>query len=185
MRTSGTVKSFDADTGEGVVVSDGGCQAVLSWDALDEAGYGEVEPGDALVYEVALVDGMLTVTQIYEIAGEPVDADEDDDEEDDGRDPIKRPTRLAIRLSGLQIRRLLSKCGPAPNPVRRLPASGGTVVVGEPEEAGAKAGLRPATCKWFSRPKGYGFLAPDDGGEDIFVHMDALRRSGVRKLKPG
>jgi CspA family cold shock protein len=39
--------------------------------------------------------------------------------------------------------------------------------------------------KWFQPDKGYGFIAPDGGGKDIFVHVTALRRSGVNALAPG
>lgn len=39
--------------------------------------------------------------------------------------------------------------------------------------------------KWFEPEKGYGFIAPEGGGKDIFVHVTALRRSGVNALEPG
>lgn len=42
-----------------------------------------------------------------------------------------------------------------------------------------------AECKWFSRPKGFGFVVPVTGGNDIFVHMDLLRRCHVRELRQG
>jgi CspA family cold shock protein len=39
--------------------------------------------------------------------------------------------------------------------------------------------------KWFEPEKGYGFISPDGGGKDVFIHITALRRSGVTTLGPG
>ncbi len=38
------------------------------------------------------------------------------------------------------------------------------------------------TVKWFNTTKGYGFIAPEDGGKDVFVHISAVERSGLTGL---
>lgn len=41
------------------------------------------------------------------------------------------------------------------------------------------------TVKWFNTTKGYGFIAPDSGGKDVFVHISAVERAGLRSLNEG
>jgi len=41
------------------------------------------------------------------------------------------------------------------------------------------------TVKWFNETKGYGFITPDQGGQDVFVHISAVERSGMRGLNEG
>ena len=41
------------------------------------------------------------------------------------------------------------------------------------------------TVKWFNPNKGYGFIQPEDGGKDVFVHISALERAGIQSLNEG
>jgi CspA family cold shock protein len=45
--------------------------------------------------------------------------------------------------------------------------------------------MTTGTVKWFNGQKGYGFIAPDDGGSDAFVHISAVERAGIGDLREG
>ncbi|HEB99760.1 MAG TPA: cold-shock protein [Thiotrichales bacterium] len=45
--------------------------------------------------------------------------------------------------------------------------------------------MATGTVKWFSNAKGYGFIQPDEGGDDIFAHFSAIQAEGYRTLKEG
>jgi cold shock protein len=46
-------------------------------------------------------------------------------------------------------------------------------------------GMPVGTVKWFNPTKGYGFIQPDDGSKDVFVHISAVERSGIGNLQEG
>jgi cold shock protein len=45
--------------------------------------------------------------------------------------------------------------------------------------------MSTGTVKWFNATKGYGFIQPDEGGADVFVHISAVERAGLRSLSEG
>ncbi len=45
--------------------------------------------------------------------------------------------------------------------------------------------MATGTVKWFNGTKGYGFIQPDDGSKDVFVHVSAVERAGLNDLREG
>ncbi|GGB42315.1 cold-shock protein [Tistrella bauzanensis] len=45
--------------------------------------------------------------------------------------------------------------------------------------------MSTGTVKWFNSTKGYGFITPDEGGKDVFVHISAVERAGLSTLNEG
>jgi CspA family cold shock protein len=45
--------------------------------------------------------------------------------------------------------------------------------------------MAKGTVKWFNTTKGYGFITPEDGGKDVFIHISAVQAAGLRDLKDG
>ena len=60
----------------------------------------------------------------------------------------------------------------------------GTLVPGFVHSSGPSV-EEPGTVKWFNPEKGFGFIARDGGGKDVFVHVSALERSGLATLEEG
>jgi CspA family cold shock protein len=156
--TGAVVKWYNGEKGFGFVeIADGGGDAFLHARVLERAGAKSVEPGTQLRVRTAPGQKGLQVTDVTEIG----------------------------------------EVGPVPGGsgarAPRPPRPGG---FGGPPGGGGGGGFRPApgpdegeemrgTVKWYNPDKGFGFISPEGGGQDVFVHATALERSGVPPLAEG
>jgi cold shock protein len=101
----------------------------------------------------------------------------------DGFSALREGARVVAeaqrRERGLQVFRVISIAEPDPSSAAPLPTARTRA------QASSVGGFEIVIVKWFNRTRGFGFLTRGEGTEDIFVHMETLRRYGFVDPKPG
>lgn len=152
-----TVKWFNPEKGFGfVALSDGSGDAFLHANTLNQAGHNAISPGASLRVRIGQGQKGRQVSEVLSV-----------DE--------STATPTASRSASPR------------------PPTGGAMAAGAASFAGAPRRGAPVgpsvemqgTVKWYNSTKGFGFVAPSEGGKDVFVHASALQRAGVVQLAEG
>jgi len=98
-----------------------------------------------------------------------------------GHEEVHEGASLACEVSAGAKGPLVTVILNVDNSTATAPQGGGGLDRRGPRSAATIEGA----VKWFEPEKGYGFISPDGGGKDVFIHITALRRSGVTALDPG
>jgi CspA family cold shock protein len=165
---SGTVKFFNASKGFGFIApDDGGPDVFVHATALERAGLRELNEGDRVTFDIEedRRSRKLAATDLRVTGSGSVPAGRSAPRSQSGvrqHDDVR--SQGGFRAHGDHQR-----------------SSGGSRGPGSRQAGGSGRG----TVKWFNATKGFGFIQPDDGSEDVFVHISAVERAGLRDLHEG
>lgn len=161
-RLSGKVKWFNRSKGFGFIIpNDGSGDVFLPLAVLERAGFNEAPDGASVVFDCVHGAKGRAVANILELDASTASPRPPRGDRGDRMDRGDRGDR-----GGGGFRR----------------DHGGGDHMDEP--SGPTESL-DGVVKWYDTQRGYGFILPNDGGKDIFVHVTALRRSGIDSLEPG
>jgi CspA family cold shock protein len=161
-----TVKWFNPEKGFGfVALSDGSGDAFLHANTLNQSGHNVISPGATLRVRIGQGQKGRQVSEVLSI-------DESTATSNTGRS-VSGGTSRGATGSGLSERNGSGSIGGDRGASTRRGAPTGPAV----EMQG--------TVKWYNATKGFGFVAPSEGGKDVFVHASALQRAGVMQLAEG
>jgi CspA family cold shock protein len=157
---TGKVKFFNSSKGFGFIApDDGGADVFVHVSALERSGLGALNEGDEVSFEVEQDrrSGKSAAVDLTLLGSAPAGA---------------RPSRSD---------RPMGRGGPPPRDYGGGGGGGGSRGGGGAPQLGAGSGV----VKWFNATKGFGFIEPNGGGGDIFVHISAVERAGLRSLAEG
>ncbi|WP_425330379.1 cold-shock protein [Trujillonella humicola] len=157
-RVQGTVARFDADKGFGFIEpDDGGDDVFVHFSAIDDSGFRSLDEGQRVEYEPVRGQRGMQADGVRVVGG------------GGGGARGGRPERGGYDRGGSD---RPARGGRDERPARRGGGGGG--------------GRGQGTVNWFNAEKGFGFITPDDGGDDVFVHFSAIPdRGGYRELQEG
>ena len=170
--SSGTVKWFNTAKGFGFIQpDDGGSDVFVHISAVEQAGLRGLNEGDIVSFELEQDrrSGKLSAGQLV-VTGQ-------------GEAPAR--SGGGGGGGGFDRPRGGGGGGGFDRPRGGGGGFGGGGGGGGGRQAGDPAGAGSGTVKWFNPTKGFGFIQPNDGGQDVFVHISAVEQAGLRGLNEG